>query len=92
MEESQEILLQSLENSGVCVPNNVSSIPELKPATLVSICGQALNLIDDTVSFPTSLPDSSVAEQVKICTDIAAGIKNLGYLGDMSFHQVRFTV
>ncbi|KAH7545420.1 hypothetical protein FEM48_Zijuj01G0092000 [Ziziphus jujuba var. spinosa] len=90
MEESQEILLKSLENSGVCVPNNVFSIPELKPTTLVSICGQALNLIDDTVSFPTSLPDSSVAEQVKICTDIAARIKNLGYLGDMSFHQLLY--
>ncbi|KAF3453274.1 hypothetical protein FNV43_RR03714 [Rhamnella rubrinervis] len=87
MEESQEILLKSLESSGVCVPNNVSSIRDLKPATLVSICGQALNLIDDTDLFPTSFPDSSVADQFKICTDIGGRIENLGYQGDMSYLQ-----
>lgn len=92
MEESQEILLKSLENSGVCVPSNVSSIRDLKPDSLVSICGQALNLIDNTDLFPISLPDSSVADQFKICADIGAGIENLGYHGDMSFLQVRSTL
>lgn len=89
MEESREILLKSLENSGVCVLNDVSSVRDLTPATLVSICGQSLNLIGKTPSFPTSLPDSSVADKFKLCTDIASAIKSLGYLADLSFHQVR---
>ena len=83
------MLLNSLENSGVRVPNDVSSVRDLTPATLVSICGQSLNLIAQTASFPTSLPDSSsVADQFNVCTDMASGIKSLGYLGDMSFHKV----
>lgn len=89
MEESREILLKSLENSGVCVLNDVSSVRDLTPATLVSICGQSLNLIGKTPPFPTSLPGSSVADKFKLCTDIASAIKSLGYLADLSFHQVR---
>ncbi|KAM1055372.1 hypothetical protein ACFX15_028399 [Malus domestica] len=87
MEDSREILLKSLESSGVCVPDDVSSVKDLTPAALVSICGQSLNLIGRTTPFPTSLPDSSVADQFKLCTDIASGIKSLGYLADLSFHQ-----
>lgn len=82
------MLLNSLEDSGVRVPDDVSSVRDLTPAALVSICGQSLNLIAQTASFPTSLPDSSVADQFKVCTDMASGIKSLGYLGDMSFHKV----
>ncbi|XP_068338511.1 uncharacterized protein [Pyrus communis] len=87
MEDSREILLKSLENSGVCLPDDVSSVKDLTPATLVSICAQSLNLIGRTAPFPTSLPDSSVGDQFKLCTDIASGIKSLGYLADLSFHQ-----
>lgn len=88
MDESQEILMNSLESSGISIPPSVSSLRDLDPNTLVSICAQCLNLLDHTASFPTFLPDGSMATQVKICSDIASGIKNLGYIGDMSFHKV----
>ncbi|KAM5582695.1 hypothetical protein ABKV19_002900 [Rosa sericea] len=87
MEHSPEILLNSLHNSGVRVPYDVSSVRDLTPATLVSICGQSLNLIAQTSSFPTSLPDSSVADQFNVCMDMASGINSLGYPGDVSFHK-----
>ncbi|KAI4307836.1 hypothetical protein L6164_030974 [Bauhinia variegata] len=87
MEESQEILLKSVESYGISIPPSVSSIAELTPNDLVSICAQCLNLLDDAASFPTSLPSDSVADRVRICTDIASAIKNLGYVGDISFHQ-----
>ncbi|KAL6204139.1 hypothetical protein ACLB2K_021407 [Fragaria x ananassa] len=87
MEDSREILLNSLASSGVCVPYDVSSVRDLTPATLVSICGQSLNLIAKTSSFPTSLPDSSVADQFNVCMAMASGIQSLGYVGDMSFHK-----
>uniref|UniRef100_A0A2N9HYR0 Coiled-coil domain-containing protein 22 homolog n=1 Tax=Fagus sylvatica TaxID=28930 RepID=A0A2N9HYR0_FAGSY len=41
-----------------------------------------------TASFPSSsLPSDSMADQFKICTDLATRIKNLGFVGDMSFHK-----
>lgn len=87
MEESQEILLSSLASSGVSIPRSVSSIQDLTPTSLFSICAQALSLIDNSTSFPTSLPDS-MAERFKTCTEISSAVKSLGYIGDMSFHKV----
>ncbi|KAF3944474.1 hypothetical protein CMV_029055 [Castanea mollissima] len=87
MEESQEILLNSLESLGISIPQGVSSVKDLNPTTLVSTCAQCLNLLDPTASFPTSLPSDSMADQFKICTDLATQIKNLGFVGDMSFHK-----
>ena len=88
MEESQEILLNSLESLGISIPQSVSSVKDLNPTALVSTCAQCLNLLDPTASFPTSLPSDSMADQFKICTDLATRIKNLGFVGDMSFHKV----
>ncbi|KAL5803807.1 hypothetical protein ACOSQ3_030607 [Xanthoceras sorbifolium] len=85
-DESQEILLSSLENFGVSIPRNVSSVKELTSATLVSICGQCLNRIEDTASFCTALPDS-MADKFRICTDLSSSIKKLGYIGDMSYYK-----
>ncbi|KAK2973370.1 hypothetical protein RJ640_004888 [Escallonia rubra] len=86
MEESQEILLNSLANAGVPIPPGVNSIPDLMPAAFVSICAQSLRLIDDSSSFPTELPDS-VAGRFKACTELASAVKNLGYIGDLSFQK-----
>ncbi|KAL6975164.1 hypothetical protein U1Q18_023958 [Sarracenia purpurea var. burkii] len=86
MEESQEILLESLANSGVSIPLGASSIRDLTPATLVSICSQSVHLIDPTSSLPSSLPDS-MADRFKICTDLASALTNLGFIGDISFHK-----
>ncbi|KAK0600521.1 hypothetical protein LWI29_015820 [Acer saccharum] len=85
-DESQEILLSSLENFGVSIPENVSSVKDLNPATLVSICGQCLNRIDGTASFCTSLPDS-MAEKFRICTELSSAVEKLGYIGDMSYYK-----
>ena len=89
MAEPEEILLRSHQSSGIRLPSEVSSVGDLESAVLISICAQSLNLLDDTASFPTSLPDSSsVGDQVKVCTEMASAIKSLGYLADISFHQV----
>ncbi|KAF5728478.1 coiled-coil domain-containing protein 22 isoform X1 [Tripterygium wilfordii] len=87
MEESQEILLNSLENAGVLVPDDVASIRDLSPMALASICAQCLNIIQPrTATFPTTLPDSMV-DKFKVCTDMALAVKKLGFSGDMSYYK-----
>ncbi|KVI10385.1 Protein of unknown function DUF812 [Cynara cardunculus var. scolymus] len=86
MEESQEILLNSLANAGVPIPPEVLSVEDLAPETLVSICAHSLRIISNSESFPITLPDS-MADRFKICTDLASSVKDLGYIGDMSFHK-----
>ncbi|KAL2466896.1 hypothetical protein Adt_42747 [Abeliophyllum distichum] len=89
MEDSEEILLNSVANSGVPIPAGVSSVLDLTPPTLFSICSHALRLIDSnhTPSLPTSMPEDSMADRVKICTELASAFKNLGFMGDLSFHK-----
>lgn len=87
MEDGQDRLIKSLEKSGVLIPENVSSIRDLTPATLVSICAQSLNLIENTTSFCVNLPDS-MADKFRTCTDIALAVKNLGYIGDMTYYKI----
>lgn len=88
MDEAQEILLNSLQSTGISLPSNLSSIKDLTPDSLVSICAQLLTLIDgSSSSFPTSLP-SSMADKFKICEDLASAVKGLGYREPLSFHQV----
>ncbi|KAJ8765087.1 hypothetical protein K2173_010569 [Erythroxylum novogranatense] len=89
MEESQEILLSSLKNSGVSIPEDVSAIQDLTPETLVSICTQCLYLIDGTGFSANSLPDLMV-DKFKICTDIALAVKRLGYTGDMNYYKLLY--
>ncbi|XP_076918543.1 uncharacterized protein LOC143579010 [Bidens hawaiensis] len=89
MEESQEILLllTSLTKLGVLIPNEASSVEDLTPEALVSICAHSLRIISNSEeSFPVTLPES-MADRFIVCTDLAASVKDLGYIGDMSFHK-----
>ncbi|XP_055824871.1 uncharacterized protein LOC129893381 [Solanum dulcamara] len=88
MEESQDILLNSIASSGVKIPPGVSSVKDLTPATLFSISSQSLHLIDhQNSSFPASLPENSVADRSKLCSELASAFKSLGFVGDISFHK-----
>ncbi|KAL0399085.1 UNVERIFIED_CONTAM: Coiled-coil domain-containing protein 22 [Sesamum radiatum] len=90
MEASEEILLNSLANSGVPIPVGVSSVHDLTPPTLFYVCSHAIRLIDGphhASSFPASLPEDSMPDRVKICTDLASAFNNLGFNPDLSFHK-----
>ncbi|XP_076897034.1 uncharacterized protein LOC143550223 [Bidens hawaiensis] len=88
MEESQEILLlNSLTKLGVPIPNEASSVEDLTPEALVSICAHSLRIISNSEdSFPVTLPDS-MADRFALCTALAASVKDLGYIGDITFHK-----
>ncbi|KAK6947118.1 Coiled-coil domain-containing protein 22 [Dillenia turbinata] len=86
MEESDQILLKSLQHSGLAIPDEVSSIKDLTPTTLFFICSQSLRILNFPSVFPASLPDS-MADRFKICSEIASAIQTLGYVGDISFHK-----
>ncbi|KAI3769126.1 hypothetical protein L6452_00226 [Arctium lappa] len=86
MEESQEILLNSLAKSGVPIPSEVFSVEDLTPETFMSICTHSLRIISNSESIPITSPDS-MTDRFKVCTDLASSVKDLGYIGDMSFHK-----
>lgn len=85
----EDILLTSLESLGVSIPLGVTSIQSITPDSLFAICSQSLSIVDclSSSSFPKSLPEST-ADRFKICKDMAEVVKERGYIGDISFHQV----
>ncbi|KAI3456786.1 hypothetical protein Pfo_013449 [Paulownia fortunei] len=90
MEASEEILLNSLASSGVPIPVGCSSVRDLTPPTLFTICSHALRLIHgphNASSFPASLPEDSMPDRVKICTEVSEAFNNLGFNPDLSFHK-----
>lgn len=88
MEDAHQIVLQALEQAGVELPSGVDSVQDLPSSSLISIASKALTLIlgPSSPPLPTSLPQS-MADRFRICNDLAAAIKQLGYRGDLSFHQ-----
>ncbi|KAL7088141.1 hypothetical protein ACP275_13G110300 [Erythranthe tilingii] len=90
MEAPEEILLDSLANSGVPIPAGFTSIGKFTPDTLFSVCVHALRLIDgphNASSFPASLPEDSMPDRVKTCTELADAFNNLGFDPELSFHK-----
>lgn len=92
MDEAEAILLSSLRSSGVLLPpdfSTSSTLQDLSPDALISICVQSLHLIIGATAspLPTSLPDSA-ADRFQVCEDISAAIKSAGYMDEISFRQV----
>ncbi|XP_042004833.1 coiled-coil domain-containing protein 22 [Salvia splendens] len=90
MEASDEILLNSLANSGVPIPLGCSSVRDLTPPSLFSLCSAALRLIDGqryASAFPPCLPEDSIPDRLKICSELAHAFNELGYSPDLSFHK-----
>ncbi|XP_047982336.1 coiled-coil domain-containing protein 22 [Salvia hispanica] len=90
MEASEEILLNSLANSGVPIPLGCSSVGDLTPPSLFSLCSAALRLIDGqryASAFPPCLPVDSIPDRLKICSELAHAFNELGYSADLSFHK-----
>ncbi|CAK7324475.1 unnamed protein product [Dovyalis caffra] len=88
-ESGHDMMLSSLRTAGVWIPENVASIRDFTPTIFVSVCAQCVNLIDQTASLPTTLPDATI-DKLKTCTDIALAIKRLGFIGDMTYIKLLY--
>ncbi|XP_013735244.1 coiled-coil domain-containing protein 22 isoform X2 [Brassica napus] len=79
-EECGDILMSTLIESGVSIPGDFSSVSQFTSEALASICAQLLNLIDPSAA-------SEMIRVVDSLPDIAHSVKNLGYMGDISYHK-----
>lgn len=83
-------MMSTLIEYGVSIPGDISSVSQFTSEALTSICAQLLNLIDPSLwSEEMPIVDDSLPERYMIfCTDIALSVKNLGYMGDITYHKV----
>lgn len=87
MDDAHQIVLQALEQAGVVLPPGADSVQDLSPSSLVAISARALALIRGSPSPPLAAFPQSMSERFRICNELASSIKDLGYRGDLSFHQ-----
>ncbi|KAJ0230386.1 Coiled-coil protein [Hirschfeldia incana] len=82
MEESGgDVLMSRLIESGVSIPGDFSSVSQFTSEALTSICAQLLNLIDPSENIAVD------SQYMIFCTDIAHSVKNLGFVGDITYYK-----
>jgi hypothetical protein len=88
MDDAQGIVLLALQRAGVELPEDVHSVGDLRPQQLVPIYAHALALIrgSPVPGLPTDFPKQQ-AERFRMCADLVAAFQQLGYRGELSFHQ-----
>lgn len=85
------LALKQIE-SPILLSSNLSAVSELNADNIVDIVARSLNLIcNDESKFPTSLP-SNIASRHRICTTLAAKIKELGFSSDCGYNQLLYPV
>ncbi|KAL2611264.1 hypothetical protein R1flu_022956 [Riccia fluitans] len=88
MDDAQGIVLLALQRAGVELPDDIHSVGDLSPKQLLPIYGQALALLRGSpqTDLPTEFPQQR-AERFRVCADLVAAFQQLGYRGELSFHQ-----
>ncbi|KAL3682527.1 hypothetical protein R1sor_000549 [Riccia sorocarpa] len=88
MDDAQGIVLLALQRAGVELPEDIHSVGDLRPKQLLPIYGQALALLRGSPQpdLPTEFPQQR-AERFRLCADLVAAFQQLGYRGELSFHQ-----
>ena len=87
MEESDAIVFLSLRQAGCPVSLDTNYVSELEIASLFSLCSHRLCVITGQSYIAMDLPKGTAA-RFRLCADVAMRIQQLGYRGELSFHQV----
>eukprot|EP01038_Epipyxis_sp_PR26KG_P006336 gene6336-8723_t len=74
------------------IPLTINAVGQITVELLYELIVKSLQVISNSESpFPLTLPPN-IASRHRICTDIAAKIKEMGYLGDCGYNQLLYPV
>ena len=93
MDDADAILLVGLRDAlgGASVlPDGVSSAREVDADLLVAVCSACLRAIAPEQPPPPERLPPDMAGRFRVGTDLAGRIKQLGYRGDLGFHQLLY--
>jgi hypothetical protein len=93
MDDADAILLVGLRDAlgGASVlPDGVSSAKEVDADLLVAVCSACLRAIAPEQPPPPERLPPDMAGRFRVGTDLAGRIKQLGYRGDLGFHQLLY--
>ena len=86
--ELDGIIFQQLSDIGCKNINESTTFADIDSEVLIHCILKALNLISPG-KFPLALP-RAMSQRVGGCSDIANHIKDLGYRGDLGYHQLMY--
>ena len=92
MDDADAILLLGLRDAlgGAVLPDGVSSAKEVDADLLVAVCSACLRAIAPEQPPPPERLPPDMAGRFRVGTDLAGRIKQLGYRGDLGFHQLLY--
>jgi hypothetical protein len=94
MEDADQILLSSLRQAGCsCLHEDASAVADLSTGDIVALCQQCLQLIsrkggDAAIEHPPMGLPKEMTGKFRVCAELAVQMQQLGYRGELSFHQV----
>ena len=87
--EGDQIILYALKQIE-CDVGSIQSINEMTPEMVVDVVAKSLFLISEgEMKFSSKLPPN-VASRHRICTNMAAKVKELGFVGTMGYNQLLY--
>mgnify|MGYP002840366720 CR=1 FL=1 len=90
MAETDDILLAALRQTGVHIPEGVSSVAHFDSATVVASTARCLNTINEAqgeeARFKEKLPGNAGA-RFRLCTTLAEAVAGLGFKAELGFNN-----
>ena len=90
MAETDDILLAALRQTGVDIPEGVTSVAQLDSATVVASTARCLNTINEAqgeeASYKETLPGNAGAS-FRLCTTLAEAVAALGFKAELGFNN-----
>ena len=90
MAETDDILLAALRQTGVDIPEGVSSVAHFDSATVVASTARCLNTINEAQGeeawFKEKLPGNAGAS-FRLCTTLAEAVAALGFKAELGFNN-----
>lgn len=91
MDDADSILFLGLRDAlGTVLPERVSSPKDVDADLLVAVCAACLRTTAPEQPPPPERLPPDMAGRFRVGTDLAARIKQLGYRGDLGFHQLLY--
>jgi len=93
MEEADTILVMGIRDIGCTVEPSIKSIKQLldsEPAIIYQACVAYVRLIDPSRELPAETLPRNMSAKVGACTALATAIKELGFRGDLGYHQLLY--
>uniref|UniRef100_A0A7S4NKW6 Coiled-coil domain-containing protein 22 homolog n=1 Tax=Paramoeba aestuarina TaxID=180227 RepID=A0A7S4NKW6_9EUKA len=84
------VILTTLRGISCPIDEDIKTVDDLSPKMILLSVSRCLNLLDDSLNYPTETVPRQMASAVSLATKVCASIKGFGYRGQIGYHQLLY--